>query len=620
MIFHSSKFAYALSALLLFSSLAKAQIQTQPVEIVEAAPPSVFSERSGYWPTESLSPDVMVQDRSTLNDRWNSVPGIQSREGGSPTISIRGSAQADRVLKLFEGAPLNMADGVGASDLLIPTEVMSEVSLLKGPASVFYGTSAMSGAIDHRLRYFDRVAIKGTLADESSLLGTRSVGAITPWQNKNETVRVQASLFHETVPGNFRYSSSSLNATGRRENNDSELNRATLATNARLGRWSLGARLIAARTQGSSPGSLYFPFVSTYQTTGTLLTVEASNALSETQLATLRVTNASIEGLYDKNTATESTSDVSRTTVNGDLRSVLTDSLLSRSFVDVSFNKLTANYVQGQTLHLSDTEVGQSYEYALTPEISVQPAYRYTSRFGKLFKALGLIRSKNQSSQFLTFGEGFRAPSLTDRYANYSTFQGNPSLRPEKSWAVELGGSYENGKRYGGFLEGFGTKASVYYIKFNDLVDTAVNGAVLTKINSGEARTYGAEASLAYGYKIWMLSLGYNYLDAENETSNEPLRLAPRNQAVATLAQLIGPLLLEARGTYWSTFYDRDPTSGSLRALPSWTTFDFTARTLALTDWEIKAGVMNLFNQNRELTLGYPEPQRRFFVSALRFF
>lgn len=608
-------------AVLLTSFTAQAQIQTQPVEIIEAAPPSVFSERSGYWPTETFSPDVMVQDRSTLNERWNSIPGVQARESGSPTISIRGSAQADRVLKLFEGAPLNMADGVGASDLLIPTEVMSQVSLLKGPASVFYGTSAMSGAIDHRLRYFERLAVKGSLADESSLLGSRNLGAVAPWKSKSETSQAQASVYHESVPGNFRYHATSSDREGRRDHNDSELTRATLAANTKVGKWSLGARVIAARSNGSSPGALDFPLTSTFQTTGTLATVEASNSLSETQLATFRVTNTQLEGLYDKKTTFESTSDVSRTTLNADLRSVLTDSLLARSFVDVSFNKLSASYIQGQIFHLSDTELGQSYELALSPEISIQPAYRYTSRYGKIFKALGLIRSKNQSSQFLTFGEGFRAPSLTDRYASYSTFQGNPSLRPEKSWAVELGGSYENGKRYGGFLEGFGSKASIYYIKFDDLVDTQVSGAVSTKVNSGEARTYGGEASLAYGYKIWMLSLGYNYLDAKNETQNEPLRLAPTHQAVATLAQLIGPVLLEARGTYWSSFYDREAFApGNLRELPSWTTFDFTARTLALTDWEIKAGVMNLLNKNRELTLGYPEPQRRFFVNALRFF
>ncbi|RYZ65545.1 MAG: hypothetical protein EOP05_20450, partial [Proteobacteria bacterium] len=269
---------FALLGASVSASVSQAQIQTQPVEIIEAAPPAVFSERSGYWPTQEFSTDTLLQDSSTLNDRWNSVPGVQAREGGSPTLSIRGSAQADRVLKLFEGAALNMADGVGASDLLIPTEVMSQASILKGPASVFYGTSAMSGAVDHRLRYFERVAFKGALADDSGTFGTRSIGVIAPHVSLSGSTRAQASLFHENRPGRFKFKSTTSDAEGRRFDNSTETTRATMAGDTQLGKWHLGARLIAATAEGENPGSLYFPFLSSFQNTGTLATVEASRS------------------------------------------------------------------------------------------------------------------------------------------------------------------------------------------------------------------------------------------------------------------------------------------------------------------------------------------------------
>lgn len=599
---------------------AQAQIQTQPVEIITAAPPAVFSERSGYWPTDEYAQDVLLTDRSTINERLNSVPGVQARESGSPTVSIRGSAQADRVLKLVDGAALNMADGVGASDLLIPTEVMSQVSILKGPSSVFYGRSAMAGVIDHRVRYFDRLALKGTLTDNSSQFGTRNIGVILPFTNKSETTKLQGSLFHENNPGDYKFQSTTTDAKGRRTSSSTELTRATLAGDMQSGAWHFATRLVAGKTVGESPGSLAFPFRSTFDTDGTLATVEASRPLGGSQHLAIRVTDTRLNGLYDKETVNESTSDVSRTSINLDHRALITDQLLVRSFADAANNELSASYLANRKYREHDFDLGQSYEYSISPEISIQPGFRYLSRFGEVFKALGVIRSRERHTQFITYGEGFRAPSLTDRLANYSTFEGNPDLKPERAWAIEAGASFQEGQRYGGFLDGFATRASVYYNEYRDIVDNQINGAVITKVNSGRARTIGSEASVAYGYEAWSLSVGYNYLDGKNKTANEPLRLNPQHQGVVTLSHLFGPLVFEARETFWSSFYDRDPATGALAKLPAWETFDLTVRTLGFTDWEFRGGVLNLFDENRELTIGYPEPQRRFFVSALRYF
>ena len=88
----------------------------------------------------------------------------------------------------------------------------------------------------------------------------------------------------------------------------------------------------------------------------------------------------------------------------------------------------------------------------------------------------------------------------------------------------------------------------------------------------------------------------------------------------ASVSQQLGPVIIEARETLWSEFYDRDPSTSQLRTLPSWNTFDFEFHTIGLTDWEFRGGVLNLFDRPRELTIGYPEPQRRFYASALRSF
>ena len=601
------------AAVFLMATHAQAQIQNEPTEVITASPPSVFSERAGLWPADELNRETFTNDTSTINDRWNSIPGVQARETGSPTISIRGSAQADRVLKLFDGAPLNMGDGLGASDLLIPTEVMSGVSLIKGPASVFYGPSAMAGAVDHRLRFYDQPTVIGALGDDSGKFGDRRLALVVPI-GKSKT---QLSVLTERDPQDFIYQSTTTSRSGRNDGNSRDLLRATAATDLNFDGWSFKARTVQARSSGSTSGSLNFPTASTFENTASLLTAELAKPFSENILGSLRITDTRIWGAYDANSASPSMSFTSRTSLFADLNIDLSRTLKLKSFSDVSTNHLTASYTGNSEYNESDADIGQTLEVSLTPEISVQPGYRYHSRHGRIFKALAALYAKENQTWSLKFGEGFRAASLTDRYANFQTFIANPGLQPETSWSAELGHAFESGRRYGGFLEGLATKASVYYINYSNLVDTRTVGSNTQKINSGEARSYGAEANVAYGYKVWMASFGYNYLESKNTTANEPLRLSPKHQAVATLAQLFGPFLIEAKETLWSSFFDRDA-AGALTELPAWKTFDLTFRTLAFTDWEFRGGVLNLFDQSRELTFGYPEPQRRFFLEVSR--
>jgi outer membrane cobalamin receptor len=411
------------------------------------------------------------------------------------------------------------------------------------------------------------------------------------------------------------------NQSGRRDHNSQDLARATAATDFNFGDgWNFSARFVQADSRGESPGSLYTPLVSAYDQSALLSTAQISKNISSKTLASLRITDSRLWGLYDANTSSQSTSFVSRTSLLADFNTTLSDSLLIRTFGDLSTDQLTASYVGSARYFEHDADLGQTLQISLSPEFSLQPSYRYQSRFGQIFKAFAAVFEKDKTTSTFKISEGFRAPSLTDRFGSYSTFIANPGLQPERSWTAELGTEFQNGRRYGGFLEGFGAKVSAFYTSFNDLVDTKTIGANSTKANAGEARSQGGEASFAYGFHIWMVSVNYSYLDAKNLTANEPLRLSPSHQASLSLAQLFGPILIEAKETLWSSFYDRDPSSGLLKELPSWQTFDLSMRTLALTRWEFRAGALNLFDQSRELTYGYPEPQRRFYVSADRSF
>lgn len=612
-----SRFALALA--LVGGTEAVAQIQNQPVEIVRAAPLSSFSERAGAWPSYDIPEDRLTSDRSDLSERMNQVPGLQMRTNGSPVLSIRGSGQADRTLRLFEGLPLNMADGVGASEFFLPTEVLGSLSLIKGPASVFYGGSAMAGALDHRLKFFDGHALRVLAADDGGWLGPRSVLGVAALPRNATFEKSQISLFHERTPGRYPFVSTSTTRSGRRESSAADLTRATIASDARLGSWSLRLRSLGGKSVGESPGALTFPFASTYDTTVSLASLEARRDFDEGEFLSLRLSDSRIWGLYDRDTATSSSSVATRSALSVDDRTML-GGIGARTFGDLVTQSIGASYLGSARFHQFDADVGQSWEVPVSASWMLQPSYRYRSSSGHWAKALGLLNDSGPSRRFLTYSEGYRTASLSDRFGNYGTFRGNPSLKPESSWSVETGFVEERGERYGAYLDGWALGASTYFTRYTDLVDSQTVGATQTKANVGEARALGLEVNAATSLSVWLLSLSYNYLDAKNETVNEPLRLSPHHQLAVSVAQQLGPVLIELRDTYWSEFADRDPASGALVTLPSWTTVDLEFRSVGLTDWEVRAGVLNVFDRPRELTLGYPEPQRRVFASALRSF
>lgn len=599
------------------------QILNQPTEIITDTPLSSFSERSGVWPAVIAPQDLFIETAETLADYLNQFPGIQARQYGSPTVSIRGSAQADRVLKLFDGVPLNLADGFGGSDLFLPQETLGSIRILKGPSSVFYGSSGMAGAIDYRLRIFERPAARLALADDTGTLGPRSIFGVVPFRvaSPENQPNFQVSAFAERIPGAYEYDSVSGSGSGRLDHNWNETERFTFGGDVNLGQTEFKPRIILVRSIGESPGALSDPFISTIESNGSLVSLEAVRSLTSAIDFGVRLSDVRLHSKFDRDTPNPSDSNSSQSAASVDLNTLLFQRAVMRTFSDFRYNEFSASYLDGQKYFEHEWDAGQIFEVPLSREIVLSPGYRYQSDSGDWFKSLSLTRTKDSLRTWALYSEGFRAPSLSDLHADVSDFKGNPALQPERSRAVELGFLKEAPRRFGTYAEGLSYGAAVYGISYYDLVDTiAVGTGVRTKINSGRAHSVGLELNSAYSQGPWVLSVSYNLMDARNNDTGEPLRLAPKNQLNARLSLQLGPFIMEIEDTYWSSYFDRTVPGNELKELPAWNIVDFNVRTLGLSDWEVKGGVLNIFDVPRELTLGYPEPQRRFYISALRYF
>jgi TonB dependent receptor/TonB-dependent Receptor Plug Domain len=582
------------------------RIQTEPIEITAQSPDSVFSERAGDWPTSETSNSDLKPNSQPISETLNQVPGVQARDQGSPTISIRGSAQADRVLKLYEGIPLNFADGWGAANFFIPEESIGSLRILKGPSSVFFGPSAMAGAIDYRSRLFDQPFLRASTADDTGLLGRRSLFAALPIQKS------QVTLFAEQAPQLYRYETPT--GGNRRENNSTDTLRATFKSNWRVGETRIRPLLLVARQSGELPGATYSPYLSTFKMNGTLAAVESVTPLGNENDLSARLSDLRLwreDG--DSSGFTAWTN--ARSMLSVDWRMTVSK-WTARTFTDLRVDRLSASSLDARTE--STAELGQTFDYAFAPEWSLQPGYRYLPKYGELVKAIGLQFTPPRTRAWIHYSEGFRNASLSDRFARFATFVPNEGLQPEKSKGGEVGFRFEQGRRFGGFLEGFAVGVVAHLTHYDNLFETAnVSGGQITKINVGRAQTKGVEADAGFGYRVWTATVSHSYLEARNEMTGERLRLAPQNQTALTASTALGPALFELKETIWSSTVDRD-LSNSPRDLAAWSTLDFNIRTIAMTDWEFRAGVFNIFDHPVELTYGYPEPQRRFYMSLGR--
>jgi vitamin B12 transporter len=597
--------AYSLICLLTLMPLQKAsaQIQDQPTQIIEASPISNFSERAALWPSSDIQEPNTENKR--LSDVFNETPGIQARESGSPTLSIRGSSGADRVLKLFEGIPLNLGDGLGGSNLFIPEEAIGSIRVFKGPASAFYGSSAISGAIDHRERLFTKPAARIALTD----LREKNVFAVTPFLSEIGSGQVTGS--YSQNPGDFPFRSTTTNISGNRQHNGSNTSRITALANFNAGSISIRPIFLTVRSAGETPSPLNSNFPSDFDYSAFLSGVEVSKSLSETRKISVRLADVRQWGLFDRSTASESTSFVSRTLLTGDYQADIASSTVSRTFFDLKWDQLNSSYLDG-SLRQANFEAGEGLLIALSPTLSLQPVVRYRSNSGDFIKAMGFVRADNFGKQWLTYSEGFREASLSDRFSSTSYFKGNPGLQPERTQSVESGFFY-------GENDGANLGATLFSTRYTNLFDSTASGTVATtKINSGSALTSGTEITGGYRFRQERLNIMYSYLDSKAEDTQAPLRLAPRNQIATSFEHRTRYVISEFKNTFWSTYYDREVPSNNLRELPSWSTWDLNVHSDHLVDWELKAGILNIFDISRELTISYPEPQRRLYVSALR--
>jgi vitamin B12 transporter len=261
--------------------------------------------------------------------------------------------------------------------------------------------------------------------------------------------------------------------------------------------------------------------------------------------------------------------------------------------------------VQNQNFERSEPELAQSFILPLAKNIFFEPSVRHLFRYDETLFQINMPMVFESSRLWLMYSEGFRPPSLTDLYAQTSYFRGNPQLQPEKSQQYEFGQSWQH--------QGVTLSNSLFLLKYKDLLQSSVlPSSEFTKINVGKAETYGMSAKLEITQPHWQAHLSHTYMIARETPSNVRLRFSPEHQTFASLHLLVAQKqTLTLQHSVWSPLVDLDFINNRNVRLTDWSSTDVLWMYRWRDERSLQMGVYNLWNQRRELTYGYPEPQRR---------
>ncbi len=266
---------------------------------------------------------------------------------------------------------------------------------------------------------------------------------------------------------------------------------------------------------------------------------------------------------------------------------------------------------------IGTTNVGRA---AIWMEDDLKPAPRITLRvssrldhhttFGHQFSPGTNLTYQigNESLLFGSFNRSYRAPTANDLYWRDPYMAGNPDLRPERGWEVQMG--FKTAWREENHLV-----VNFFYRRMRDLIEWEADPRTFkyTVVNKTRAEFVGEELSLIF-LPISPLRIGavYNLLWAE-ESGKGPLPYQPFNSL--RLWFNFSPRLIDKKLVLnlwmeggWRDF--RYTERGS--RLPPTFLLNSTL-TISFLDLSVYLKGENLSNIGYQLRNGYPMPPRSFY-------
>jgi outer membrane cobalamin receptor len=391
----------------------------------------------------------------------NKTPGIEVMDGQA---SVRGGSgfsygAGSRVLALIDGLPMLSADAGNIKWQFLPLENISQVEIIKGAASVLYGSSALNGIINFRQEDASNIPETRFFA-EAGLFGNPK-NRDWKWWNTPRFVS-SASISHLQKYGNtsIGLSSAILYDNGYRRLNDEKLVRLGMRlkhSSKKVTGLSYGINLNSGYTEKQDfvlwedavYGALKQSGSTAIELHGDFISIDPFISLNRTSRfrhdLKMRIQSTRNRFPDSEKNNSDAVSDYTeyQVTYKPGNKTGFT------AGISETYGRITSNFYGDHTsLNLAGYTQAEFEPFNRLKAVAGMRVEQYildrihdkvvpVFRSGVNFKAAGSTFIR------LSFGQGYRYPSIAEKYA--STTLGsvkiypNPEVEPETGWNSELG-------------------------------------------------------------------------------------------------------------------------------------------------------------------------------------
>jgi len=553
---------------------------------------------------------------------------------GIKSLSIRGS-ESSQVLVLLDGMRLNSSRDGGVDINSIPIEALERIEIIRGGHSSLLGTDAVGGAIN--LITHESIDSRGfsyQLRSTAGSFGTLGWNIQGAW--KLSTADLFINYNRMKSDGNYKYIDNITHEKTIRDNND--LTQNSLFTKLKLKPFrnaTLGVTYQQLNSERGVPGSTAFPSPKARREEDRYLVgMQYEQQLTHQFRFDTKVYYQKHDNHYqDPAGWVPIDSHHEGKTTGGDI--------LTHWSIDPKFYfQLGAEY---RCDKLESTDIGKPDRTilsffvrsewdpsmilsAITNQLTIIPAFRfdkYSDIASQVSPKLGFVFKKSPQSNMTlkgNIGTAFRAPTFNDLYWPEDFFsKGNPDLKPETSFNVDVGLVYQN------LLSNlFQWESTLFYNRVKDLIQWQPDSDFKwMPTNVGTAVMRGIENSCTFrtAENQFYFKASHTWMRAENKTANSPFkgnRLIFRPETKYDLQAG-----LNTHQFYFNLNYryvdqqfrtnENSNTCPVYHLLNGNIGFTYPLKDIQL---DIKLQTYNIFNKKIEVFEGYPLPGREFRISA----
>ena len=550
----------------------------------------------------SVLPTVMQQVPGLfLTSR--AVMGFGVSGGGSGAINVRGIGGTPNtdILVLIDGHPQYQGIfGHPISDSY-QTMMTERVEVLRGPASVLYGSNAMGGVISIVTRSMKQDGVRtsvnlgggshGTLMAEASNQARVGKFSSTVSAVYNRSDNHRPNMDFEQVGGYVKLGydiSEHWNAYANADITrfDSKYPGSTTEPVYGAEQWILRGVMTAAveNNYGSTSGavSVYSNFGRHKIDDGTKVDTLTTDRYFRSKDALTGVSVYQSAQLFGGN----------RVTVGFDYQHIFGDAYYTNKKTDTVMtipNKQTAKSTRHEVAGYVD------FRQDVTDWFTVDAGIRFDHhsvtggewipQAGVVFRPMATAEAKAMISK------GFRNPTMREMYLYPPS---NEDLEAERIWNYELSWRHRLGKlTYG---------ANIYYLKGDNMIQTQPVDGKPRNVNTGEIENYGLELEAAYTLNEHVsLNTNHSLLHMENKVV-----AAPEYKGFAGANFNYGKLALMAGLQYVHNLYTA---VGANETTEDFCLLNLSGSYRLTKNFSLWARGENLLAQEYEINAGYPMPK-----------